>query len=92
MKHVIETAGKAALAAQKLKAEATASIVTAIVAAFGLVIALAWQDVIKSLVTVILAALNLTADADLLSKTIVAVIVTILSVVAILIISKAKKQ
>jgi hypothetical protein len=66
------------------------NVVVAVLAAFGLVIALAWRDVIQSFVDYLLLILGIQNGGDLVSKIIVASIVTIICVIGILIFSKYK--
>lgn len=73
--------------AQKHVAEIRKTMATAIAAAFGFVIALFWNDAIKATIEQILNALNITAQTYIY-KIIVAVIVTIISAVAIVQVSR----
>jgi hypothetical protein len=66
------------------------NIVTAVLAAFGLIIALAWKDVIQAGVDLLILTLGLTASAGLVSKAIAAFIVTIICVTGILAFSRWK--
>ncbi len=67
---------------KKLNVELKKSIVTAIVAAFGFLMTLAWRDVIVEAVE------KITALTPLHGKIITAIIITIISVIGILIITK----
>ena len=66
----------------KFKTDFKKSIMTALVAAFGFLISLAWRDVIVEAVE------KITALTPLHGKIISAIIITIISVVGILIITK----
>ncbi len=67
---------------EKFRAEFKKSIITALVAAFGFLISLAWRDVIVEAVD------KITALTPLHGKIITAIIITIISVIGILIITK----
>ncbi len=67
---------------KKFRAEFKKSIITALVAAFGFLISLAWRDVIVEAVD------KITALTPLHGKIITAIIITIISVIGILIITK----
>ncbi|MCK9595708.1 DUF5654 family protein [Candidatus Pacearchaeota archaeon] len=73
---------KAKASALKFKRELKKSTVTAIIAAFGFLIALTWRDVIIEWVTKISEA------SPLKNNLIIAIIVTILSVMGIVVISR----
>lgn len=73
---------RAKASARKLKTETKKAISTAMVAAFGFVIALAWKDVIIEYID------TLTASSPLQGKLIGALIVTIIAVIGILIVTK----
>jgi len=77
---------KAKKSALKFKREFKKSTTTAIVAAFGFLIALTWRDVISEWVTKISSA------SPLQSNLISAVIITIISVIGILIISRLNNE
>ena len=66
------------------------NIVTAVLAAFGLIIALVWKDVIQAGVDLLVLNFGLTLSADLISKAIAAMLVTLICVIGILIFSKWK--
>jgi choline-glycine betaine transporter len=85
---------KAFEAAAKLKNEMKTVIVTAITAAFALIIALTWNDAIKEVVTAIVAAIGLQAGNVYLYKIYTALIITAVCVVAIILFSRwgAKKS
>ncbi|MCD6434211.1 MAG: hypothetical protein J7L14_01210 [Candidatus Diapherotrites archaeon] len=72
---------------RQIKREFRNRVVTAIVAAFGFVIAFAWKDVIQAAISDILEVLNI-ATSNLLSKLIAAIIISIISVTAIVLISR----
>lgn len=73
----------------ELKTEFKKQTATAIMAAFGLIIALAWKDVVTALV----AKLNLTGGGTgLNSLTVTALVLTLVSVLGILLISKWAKS
>lgn len=66
---------------------------TAVITAFALVIALAWQDAIKSIVDTTIASLNITNVATLIKitlfyKVVIAILITIVCVLGIFLISK----
>ena len=73
---------KAKASAKKLKKETQKAIVTAITAAFGFLIALAWRDVIAEYVS------TLSKISPIQGNLITALIVTLIAVIGILIISK----
>lgn len=73
--------------AQALRSDVTAKTTAAIAAAFGLVIALSWNEFIKEAVTNIVDALGLTGQAVWL-KLAAAVITTLICVVGIKVFSK----
>ena len=73
---------KTKASANKLKREIKKSISTAIVAAFGFLIALSWRDVIKGYIE------KISALSPVQGQLISAIIVTIISVIGILIITK----
>lgn len=68
--------------AKKFKREIKKSISTAIVAAFGFLIALSWRDVIKEYVN------KLSSISPIQGNLISAIIVTIISIIGILAITK----
>lgn len=70
---------------KKFNKELRKSIHTAIVAAFGFLIALVWRDLIVEYTT------NLTKISPIQGRLITAIIITILSVIGILIITKITK-
>ncbi len=92
-KKALEKARKAALI---LDTEVRNKTITAIITAFALVIALAWQDVIKETVNRIIENLNLTATElvkmTILYKSITAIIITFIAVIGIIIASKLSKK
>ncbi len=67
---------------EKFRGEFKKSIITALVAAFGFLISLAWRDVIVEAVD------KITALTPLHGKIISAIVITIISVIGILIITK----
>lgn len=74
---------------QAIKSEFKKQTTTAIMAAFGLIIAFAWKDVVTSLV----GKLNISGNATgALSLTVSALILTAISVIGILLISKWAKS
>lgn len=73
---------KAKQSALKFRRELRKSITTAIVAAFGFLIALSWRDVITSLME------KISETSPVKSNVASAIIVTIFAVIGILIISK----
>jgi len=77
---------KAKETSKKFRRELRKSLVTALVAAFGFLIALSWRDVITSWVEKISEASPI--KSNLLS----AIIVTIVSVIGILIVSKTGNE
>jgi len=70
------------------KAEMKKVIVTAITAAFALIIALAWNDAIKEIVTAIVAMLGIQLASIYLYKIYTALIVTVICVIAIILFSR----
>jgi len=68
--------------AKRLKIEIKKSVVTAIIAAFGFLIALVWRDVIREIVDSIIEF------SPVQGKLISAIIVTLVCVIGILIVSK----
>ena len=73
----------------ELRSEFKKQTSTAIMAAFGLIIALSWKDV----VTALIGKLNLSGNGTgVLSLTIVALILTIVSVIGIIILSRWAKS
>ncbi|MBS3086655.1 hypothetical protein J4422_03040 [Candidatus Pacearchaeota archaeon] len=75
MKRVVESA-------KKFNLEFKKSISSAIVAAFGLIVALAWKDVIQEYLS------KITGLSPVEGKVISALIITILSVLAIMVITR----
>jgi len=73
---------KAKASAKKFKREIKKSISTAIVAAFGFLIALSWRDVIKEYVD------KISSLSPIQGNLISAIIITIVSVIGILVITK----
>ena len=67
---------------KKFRTEFKKSVITALVAAFGFLISLAWRDVIVEAVD------KITALTPLHGKIITAIIITIIAVIGILIITK----
>ena len=67
---------------KKFRTEFKKSVITALVAAFGFLISLAWRDVIVEAVD------KITVLTPLHGKIITAIIITIISVIGILIITK----
>jgi len=79
MKKVLESA-------KKFNLEFRKSISSAIVAAFGLITALAWKDVVEEYLN------KITGLSPVEGKVISALIVTILSVIAIMIITRETRE
>jgi len=77
---------KARESAKKFKDEFKKSVVTAIIAAFGFLIALVWKDVITEWVTKISEA------SPVKNSFITALITTVIAVIGILIISKLNNE
>jgi len=75
-----------------LKNQFRNNVVTAVLAAFGLVIALVWRDVIQSAVDLFVAYLGLENGSDVISKLIVAFVVTLVCVIGIFIFSRYKPE
>lgn len=75
----------------KLKSEVKKNILTAILAAFGFVIALVWRDAIKEIVDEIVKRFGI-GGAGYIYQIITAVLVTIACVMGILLVSKLKGQ
>lgn len=73
---------KAIESAKKFRQELKKSIVTAVIAAFSLLIALSWKDLITELVTAV------SETSPFKNIFITTIIVTVISVVGILIVSK----
>jgi len=71
-----------------LKSEFKKHIVTAITAAFALIIALAWNDAIKESVTAFVARLGIQAQNIYLYKIYTAIAITIICVLAIILFSR----
>lgn len=78
-----EKTKKATLEFQK---EFKKSVVGAIISAFSLIIALTWRDVITALVT------KISSEAPIKNSLISALIITTISVIGILIVSKIGKE
>jgi|TARA_B100001971_G_C17679303_1_gene281466 hypothetical protein len=74
--------------AEKVRSESKKNVLTAILAAFGFIIALVWRDAIRAGVDMIVKRLNL--GEGYLYQVVVALIVTIIAVIAIIIISRLK--
>jgi len=80
--------------AKKFRSEVRGHIVTAIATAFALVIALAWQDTIKTTVDKLLEGLAVTQTAGklvqytLIYKGIIAIAITIICVIGIMLVSR----
>ncbi|MFA5084319.1 MAG: DUF5654 family protein [Candidatus Paceibacterota bacterium] len=70
------------------KTEFKKHMVTAITAAFALIIALAWQDAIKEWISFFVARLGILPQSIYLYKIYVAVAVTLVCVVAIILFSR----
>ncbi len=77
---------KAKETSKKFKRELRKSLVTALVAAFGFLIALSWRDVIT------LWMEKISAISPIKSSLLSAVIITIISVIGILIVSKTGNE
>lgn len=71
----------------KFKVQILEAMSSLIIAAFGLVAALAWNEAIKSMITQIFKS-----SSDVLGLTVYAAIVTILAVVMTIIITRAVKK
>ncbi len=71
----------------KFKVQLLEAMSSLIIAAFGLVAALAWNEAIKSMITQVFKS-----SSDVLGLTVYAAIVTILAVVMTLIITRAVKK
>jgi len=91
-KAILKKTQKVTHVTKQLKKQFRVNLVTAVLAAFGLVIALAWRDVIQSTVDAVLKTLQIENGTDLISKLIVALLVTLISVIGILIFSKYKPK
>ena len=76
---------KTKVSARKFKLETKKAISTAIVAAFGFIVALTWRDVIIEYVN------DLTALSPVQGKLFSAIIITLVSVIGILIVTKFLK-
>jgi len=72
---------------QQLKQETKKHTVTAIVAAFGFLIALVWRDVIKNYVEYLVTKLSITAPEIILSLY-SAIITTIIAVIGIVLVNR----
>ena len=70
------------------KTEFKKHMVTAITAAFALIIALAWNDAIKEVVTAMVAKIGIQLSSVYLYKIYAALIITIICVVAIILFSR----
>jgi len=77
--------------AMEFRAQVRNSIVTALTAAFGFVIALFWRDAIQEGIDDILVSLNITGEAYLY-KVVAALIVTVIAVIGIMVVNKWGKQ
>jgi len=71
----------------KFKVQLLEAMSSLIIAAFGLVAALAWNEAIKSMITQVFKS-----SSDVLGLTVYAAIVTVLAVVMTLIITRAVKK
>ncbi|MBW2977546.1 hypothetical protein KY331_01755 [Candidatus Woesearchaeota archaeon] len=76
---------------EKLRFEMRKAIVGAIVAAFGVLIALVWKDVVKDFVDKIVAAMNIPESAAYYHL-ISAIIITIVCVIGIIIVGRFSIQ
>lgn len=72
---------------KKLRFEMRKAIVTSIVAAFGVLIALVWKDVVKDFVDKVVAAANISESAPYYHL-ISAAIITVICVIGIIITGK----
>jgi len=86
--HIDKAKEKVKMHSHALKSEFRKQTSTAIMAAFGLIIALAWKDVITSLVGMLKIG---GTGTGALSLTITASILTLISVLGILLVSKWAK-
>jgi hypothetical protein len=87
--HIDKAKERVKMHSHAIKSEFKKQTSTAIMAAFGLIIALAWKDVITALV----GKLNISGNAtSALSLTVSALILTAISVIGILLISKWAKS
>lgn len=75
-------------AARSFKTQFKTTLVTAITAAFALVIALSWNDAIKESVTAFIINLGISSANIYLYKIYTALIVTFIAVIAIILFSK----
>lgn len=71
-----------------LRAEMKKTVVTAITAAFALIIALAWNDAIKETVTALVTRIGIQLSSVYLYKIYTALIITAICVVAIILFSR----
>ncbi len=76
---------------ERLRREIKNNIVTAVLAAFGFIIALAWRDAIQEAVNKILVVLDLTGEAYIF-RIISALFITTISVIGIIYASKLKEE
>lgn len=86
--HIKDLAKTAKNSADGFRAEFKKHMVTAITAAFALVIALAWNDAIKEWVTAFVARFGIQVQNIYLYKIYVAVAVTLICVIAIILFSR----
>ncbi len=86
-KHIDQVAGRAREKAKEFAAQVRDKISMAIGAAFGLVIALAWNSAIQEGVNNLMTSLGITGTAYIY-KIIAAIIVTVIAVFGIIIISR----
>ena len=75
-----------------LKNQFRQNVVTAIIAAFGIIIAFVWKDVIESAVNLLIDTLGIDKGAGLVSKLAVAFFVTVVSVIGIFIFSRYRPK
>lgn len=84
----IKIIDKAKRSTETFKSEFKKQIITAITAAFALIIALAWQDAIKEWITAFVARIGIQTQNLYLYKIYVAIAITLICVVAIILFSR----
>ncbi|KKQ90497.1 MAG: hypothetical protein UT11_C0005G0038 [Berkelbacteria bacterium GW2011_GWA2_38_9] len=77
--------------ASKLKSEIKKNILTAVLAAFGLIIALVWRDAIQAIINEIVSRVGINGSGYVYQTTTAAVI-TIICVLGILLFSRLKGE
>ena len=83
----LREAGRLRKAAETVKKEVRKNVVTAMVAAFGFMIAFVWRDAMQESVDKILASVGLTKEVYIF-RIISAIVITVIAVIGIMMLSR----